>query len=221
MSVMVAMRMIVMTTTLMTDDDHHDEFDDDDAGDCGGGHSGDRCRYEGDERDDDDAAATGTILPAMHQLRCLSLPNIFFLSIIVAIAPDPNVVWKLVQVRPVSELLCLGRKASPGSSWQSLAFQRSRANAAAERPPAACSQRAHPPPVAIASSPPFESRLRERRHTSSAPASASRPRCQPCRARSLGGPGDRRGPVTWWPAITILLASSPMTGNHNLLARDR
>ena len=54
-SAMVAMRMIAMVTTLMTDDDDHDEFDDDDAGDCGGDHVGDRCRYKDDERDDDDA----------------------------------------------------------------------------------------------------------------------------------------------------------------------
>ena len=55
MSVMAAMRMIVMMTTLMTDDDAHNEFDDDDAGDCGGDHAGDRCRYKDDERNDDDA----------------------------------------------------------------------------------------------------------------------------------------------------------------------
>ena len=56
MSVMAAMRMIVMMTTLMTDDDDaHNEFDDDDAGDCGGDHAGDRCRYKDDERNDDDA----------------------------------------------------------------------------------------------------------------------------------------------------------------------
>ena len=54
MSAMVAMRAIVMVTTLMTNADDHDEFDDDDAGDYGGDHSGDRCRYEDDERDDDE-----------------------------------------------------------------------------------------------------------------------------------------------------------------------
>ena len=67
---------------------------------------------------------------------------------------------------PASAPLCLGRKAPPGSSWQRLAPQRARASAAAERPPAACSQRAHMRPVAIASPPLSESGLREKRHTS-------------------------------------------------------
>ena len=48
--------MLVMMATPMTDADDRDAFDDGDAGACGGVHSGDRCRYEDDEGDDDDAA---------------------------------------------------------------------------------------------------------------------------------------------------------------------